>query len=95
VIIIAGYSLIEGEKRDAAVTAFADMVAQARKQDGCLDFFMSADSVDTNRMNLFECWRDEQCWSAWRKVAKGPKTKFGKMKSFVKLYRSEKAETVS
>ena len=41
-------------KRDAAVEAFAAMVERARKYDGCLDLSISADSVDPERINLFE-----------------------------------------
>jgi quinol monooxygenase YgiN len=82
--------LAEADKRDAAVEAFADMVGRARRQDGCLDLAICADSIDLDRINVFECWRDEQSWKAWRKVAKGPRVKLGE--SFVKLYRSEKAE---
>ena len=89
-IIIAGYTLTEAHKRDAAVEAFAGMVQRARKYDGCLDLSISADSVDPDRINLFECWRDQQSWNAWRKIAKSPRIKLGE--SFVKLYRSDKAE---
>jgi len=89
-IIIAGYTLTEAHKRDGAVKAFADMVERARKHDGCLDLSISADSVDPERINLFECWRDQQSWKAWRKVAKGPKVKT--RETCVKLYRSDKAE---
>ena len=89
-IIIAGYTLTEGHKRDAAVEAFADMVERARSYDGCLDLSISADSVDPERINLFECWRDQQSLNAWRKVAKAPKVK--RRETCVKLYRSDKAE---
>jgi quinol monooxygenase YgiN len=89
-IIIAGYSLTDADKRDAAVDAFAGMVERARKQDGCLDLSISADSVDPDRINLFECWRDQPSWNAWRKIAKAPRVKL--RESFVKLYRSAKAE---
>ena len=89
-IIIAGYTLTEADKRDAAVAAFADMVERARKYDGCVDLSISADSVDPERVNLFECWRDEKSWKAWRKVAKGPRVK--SREAHVKLYRSDKAE---
>jgi quinol monooxygenase YgiN len=89
-IIIAGYVLTEARKRDAAVAAFADMVERARKFDGCLDLAISADSIDSERVNLFECWRDEQSWKAWRKVAKGPRVK--RRETCVKLYRSDEAE---
>jgi quinol monooxygenase YgiN len=90
VIIIAGYTLTEADKRDAAVDAFADMVGRAREQDGCLDLSIGADSVDPERVNIFECWRDQPCLDAWRKVAKGPRVKL--REAHVKLYRSDKAE---
>jgi quinol monooxygenase YgiN len=89
-IIIAGYTLTEAHKRDAAVKAFADMVERARRYDGCLDLSISADSVDPERINVCECWRDQQSLNAWRKVAKAPKVKL--REAYVKLYRSDKAE---
>jgi quinol monooxygenase YgiN len=89
-IIIAGYSLTEADKRDAAVEAFAGMVERARKYDGCLDLSIGADSIDPDRINIFECWRDQQSWNAWRKIAKGPSVKL--RETCVKLYRSDKAE---
>jgi len=89
-IIVAGYTLAEADKRDAAVETLAEMIERGRKHDGCFDLSMSADSVDSERINVFECWRDEQSWKAWRKVANPPRVKLGK--SYVNLYRSETAE---
>jgi quinol monooxygenase YgiN len=89
-ILIAGYTLTEADRRDAAVAAFADMLQRARHRDGCLDFSISADPVDQERINLFECWIDQRSLNAWRKVAKGPKVKL--RESHVNLYRSDKAE---
>jgi quinol monooxygenase YgiN len=92
-IIVAGYSFTAAGKRDAAVAAFAGMVERARKHDGCLDLSISADSVDPDRINSFECWRDEQSWKAWRKIAKGPRVKL--RETVVKMYRTDKAEKLS
>ena len=89
-IIIAGYSLTEADTRDSAVAAFADMVARARKIDGCLDVAISADSVDPERINVFEHWRDRESFDAWRKVANAPRVEL--REAHVKLYRTEKAE---
>jgi quinol monooxygenase YgiN len=89
-IIIAGHTRYDADKRDATIAAFTDMVARARKFDGCLDFSIGADSVDPERANLFECWRDQKALNAWRKVAKGPRSKPRAVD--VKLYRTEKAE---
>jgi quinol monooxygenase YgiN len=90
VILIAGYTIVEAGKRDAAVAAFAEMVGRARKFDGCIDLSISADSVDSERVNLFECWQDQKSLNRWRKVAKGPRIKL--REAHVKLYRCGDAE---
>jgi quinol monooxygenase YgiN len=74
-IIIAGYGLVEAENRDEHVAAFRDLVSRARDVDGCLHFAMTADSVDPERFNIVEVWRDADALGAWRKRAKGPRTK--------------------
>lgn len=90
-IIIAGYTRTDAEKRDGAVEAFRSMVERARAYDGCLDFSISADAVDPERVNLFECWRDQATLDAWRKVARGgPRGKPREVA--VSLYRTDKAE---
>ncbi|MCC6178457.1 MAG: antibiotic biosynthesis monooxygenase [Chloroflexi bacterium] len=89
-IIIAGYTLTETDERDAAVAAFAEMVARVRKADGCLDVSISADSVDPERVNVVELWRDQQSLDAWRNVARAPDVE--DRETYVKLHRTEKAE---
>ncbi|PWE52035.1 antibiotic biosynthesis monooxygenase [Metarhizobium album] len=90
-IIIAGYTRTDAEKRDGAVEGFKSMVERARTYDGCLDFSISADAVDPTRVNLFECWRDQATLDAWRKVARaGPRGKPREVA--VSLYRTDKAE---
>ena len=90
-IITAGYTRTDDDKRDDAVKAFRSMVERARAHDGCLDFSISADAVDPERVNLFECWRDQSALNAWRKVARGgPRGKPREVA--VSLYRTDKAE---
>ena len=57
-IIVAGFTRTSADQRDHAVAAFAELVAKARDQEGCMDFAISADPVDLSRINLFELWRD-------------------------------------
>jgi heme-degrading monooxygenase HmoA len=93
-IIIAGYSLAKSvEDRDANVAAFASMVGRARTQDGCIDMAITADSLDPTRSNIIEIWRDEQAWRAWRKVAKGPRSRA--QHSQVSLYRCDAVEKLA
>lgn len=89
-IIIAGYTLTEANKRDSAVVAHAEMVARARKHDGCLDLAISVDPVDPECINIFERWRDQQALDAWREVA-NPR-KIERRETYVKLYRTERSE---
>ena len=92
-IIIAGYTRTDAEKRESAVEAFRDMVERARGYDGCLDFAISPDAVDPERVNLFERWRDQTALDAWRKVAgKLVKTRVKPREISVSLYRTDKAE---
>jgi quinol monooxygenase YgiN len=91
-IIIAGHTRVKtATERDAAVAAFSGMVERARAQDGCLDFSITADTLEADRVDLFECWRDQQSLDAWRKIARGPK-RVALREVQVKLYRSDKAE---
>lgn len=89
-VIIAGYTLTNAGERDSAVAAFADMVERARTHGGCLDVAISADTVDPERINVFELWRDQQSLDAWRDVANPPDVEDREV--HVKLYRTEKAE---
>lgn len=72
-IIIAGHELVDAARRDAIVDAFRDLVTRARAFDGCIHVSMTADSVDPERVNVTEVWRDAEAMNKWRKRAKGPK----------------------
>jgi quinol monooxygenase YgiN len=89
-IIVAGFTLTEADKRDTAVQAHIDMVKRARKRDGCLDLSISADPLNPERINIFEQWRDQNALDAWRKVANPPK--IARRETRVNLYRTEVAE---
>ena len=89
-IVIAAYSLTEADRRDSAVAAFAEMVARARRADGCLDVAISADALDSERSNVFELRRDQQSLDAWRGIVNAPDVELQEAR--VKLYRTEKAE---
>jgi quinol monooxygenase YgiN len=72
-VIVAGWCTVDPNKRDEAVEHFKDMVLRARRAPGCLDFAMTADPVDSNRVNLFELWQSEEALNAWRAVCGRPK----------------------
>ena len=53
-LIVAGHLTVAAEDRDAHVAASAPAVAQAREAPGCLDFAVTADSLDPQRVNVVE-----------------------------------------
>ena len=73
-VIIAGYELVDAHKRDTIVAAHRDLVSRARKFDGCIHVAITADSVDPERINTVEVWRDAEVMGEWRKQANAPDT---------------------
>jgi len=55
-LIIAGHVEVDPDDRDEAVALMRDLVTRARYAPGCLDFVITADSVDPTRINTFERW---------------------------------------
>ncbi len=56
-LIVAGRLVLDPADRDAHVAASAGAVRLAREAGGCLDFAVSADPVDPERVNVFERWK--------------------------------------
>ncbi|MBE1576305.1 antibiotic biosynthesis monooxygenase [Amycolatopsis roodepoortensis] len=71
-IIVAGYFQIDAADRDKYVKLHEDVISRARKFEGCLDFAITADAVDPERVNLFERWESDEVLNSWRAVANPP-----------------------
>jgi quinol monooxygenase YgiN len=65
-LIIAGYLVLDPEERDDYVAECVAVVAAAREAPGCLDFSITADSLDAARIRVFERWEDEAQLLAFR-----------------------------
>jgi quinol monooxygenase YgiN len=72
--IIAGHIVVDDDKRDAFVEAHRDFVERARQAPGCLDVAITADPVDSGRINNYERWETWDAIEAWRKRADAPDT---------------------
>ncbi|HEU4779362.1 MAG TPA: antibiotic biosynthesis monooxygenase family protein [Steroidobacteraceae bacterium] len=72
-VIVAGWYTVDPGKRDEVVESCKDMVIRARNAPGCLDFAITADPVNSDRINMFEFWQSEKHLNSWRTVSKGPK----------------------
>jgi quinol monooxygenase YgiN len=56
VIIISGTLYVDAGARDAYLDGCREVVEMARAAPGCLDFAVSADLVEPDRVNVYERW---------------------------------------
>lgn len=65
-LIIAGHLVVRPTARDGYVADCAEVVEAARAAPGCLDFSITADSTDPERIRIYERWEDEAQLLAFR-----------------------------
>lgn len=65
-IIVAGHLVVDPDDRSAALDARRKVIAAARSADGCLDFHLSADPLEDDRINVFERWDSVAAVEAFR-----------------------------
>ena len=63
-IIVAGHLPIAPEHRDAALAAIGECVAATRAEPANLDYRMSPDLDDPNRLNILERWESQEALDA-------------------------------
>jgi quinol monooxygenase YgiN len=73
-IIISGKVYVAAGERAIYVSKFAEMVQRARAFPGCIDLVIAADPLESDRINMYECFESEERLAAWRAVAHAPKT---------------------
>lgn len=69
-VIVAGQIFVEAAQRDSYLAGCASVVAKARNAPGCLDFSISADLLDAQRINVYERWETQEAVESFR--ASGP-----------------------
>lgn len=65
-VIVAGHITVEPQQREAYLAGCVRIVEQARGTDGCLDFAISADLIDSGRINIFERWSSQAAVDTFR-----------------------------
>lgn len=65
-VIVAGYLVVEPQRRDEYLAGCEAVVRQARRAPGCLDFAISADLLDPSRIGIFERWESRAAVDAFR-----------------------------
>jgi quinol monooxygenase YgiN len=69
-IIIAGHLTVDQNERDDYLLGCVEVTRAARSTAGCIDFHLSADPVELDRINVFERWESVEAVEAFR--AGGP-----------------------
>ena len=65
-VIVAGHVVVDPQQRDDYLSGCAEVVRQARRTPGCLDFSISADPLEPGRVNIFERWESVAAVEAFR-----------------------------
>jgi quinol monooxygenase YgiN len=66
VILVAGHIRVLVADRDTFLDLSRQAVELAREADGCLDFAVSADLADPERVNIYKRWVDRDALQAFR-----------------------------
>ena len=69
-IIVAGKIFVRPGTRQEFLALSAEAIVKARKTAGCLDFTVSADLIEPDRVNVYEAWETEETLLRFR--AQGP-----------------------
>ncbi len=59
-IIVAGSVHVDPQQRDEYLRSCISVMAQARKAPGCLDFALSPDPLEPDRINVYERWKSDE-----------------------------------
>ena len=65
-LIVAGYLVVDPLQRDSYLEGCRAVVRQARMSPGCLDFAISADVLEPDRIDIFERWESRAAVEAFR-----------------------------
>ena len=65
-VIVAGHVVVDPQESDDYLSGCVEVVRQARRAPGCLDFALSADLLEPGRVNIFERWESQAAVEAFR-----------------------------
>jgi quinol monooxygenase YgiN len=65
-LIVSGRLFLKPGTRDQFLASCEASVRLARRAPGCLDFAVSADTIEPDRANVYEAWTDAQSLESFR-----------------------------
>lgn len=85
-IIIAGKLYVAPEHREKYLASLEELIRTSRSREGCLDFIIAADPMESGRINLFEHWESEEHLRRHQAVANPPEPVADIISDTVKKY---------
>jgi quinol monooxygenase YgiN len=77
VIIVSGWLRTADADRDRYLRACEGVIVAARKAEGCIDFSLAPDPIESGRINVYECWASIEAAERFR--GSGPDDQLGSM----------------
>ncbi|MET0065778.1 MAG: antibiotic biosynthesis monooxygenase [Candidatus Thiodiazotropha sp.] len=71
-LIVAGKLILQPNTRDRFIEASREAVIMARNNEDCDDFSVSADPLETDRVNIFEKWKHRAALEEFRNSGSQP-----------------------
>ncbi len=65
-IIVAGHIRVDPAGREDYLDSCREVVSLARVAEGCLDFSIAADLLESDRINIYERWETRETLDAFR-----------------------------
>jgi quinol monooxygenase YgiN len=65
-VIVAGHLVVTPANRAQYLVSCADVVKHARQAPGCLDYALTADLLDSGRVNIVERWESQVAVESFR-----------------------------
>jgi quinol monooxygenase YgiN len=65
-LIVSGRLILKPGTRDQFLACCEPSIRMARRAPGCLDFAVSADTIEPDRANVYEAWTDAESLVAFR-----------------------------
>ncbi|MGW0841480.1 putative quinol monooxygenase [Streptomyces sp. NPDC002787] len=91
-IIVAGKLYVDPDTRDAYLAGCAHVVEQARATAGCLDFALTADPIEPDRINVYERWQSDTELTNFRDAGPEPEQTAAIRNADVSKYRISAVE---
>lgn len=65
-IIVSGALYVDEAERDAYLRDCREVVVAARQAEGCIDFHLTPDPIELDRINVYEQWESVEAVEAFR-----------------------------